>query len=149
MAYPISAFNFKVRLQIDGEAQPICDGEFSEVTGLEVTHDVETIREGGNNARPIHLVGRVSYGQLSLKRGMTANADIWRWFRELHQKPARRASGEIVMLSPDRSTETARFSLTGCLPIKLKAPTLNAQEGTIAIEEMQLAYETLDLEAAS
>lgn len=149
MAYPFTAFNFKVRLQIDGESQPICDGEFSEVSGLEVNHDVETIREGGNNARPIHLVGRVTYGQLSLKRGMTSNADVWRWFADLHQKPARRASGEIVMLSADRAGETARFSLTGCVPVKLKAPTLNAHDGTIAIEEMQLAYETLDLQPAS
>jgi hypothetical protein len=41
-----------------------------------------------------------------------------------------------------------RFVLTGCLPLKLKAPALNAQDGTVAIEEMQIAYETLSLPAA-
>lgn len=142
---PFSAFNFKIRLQIDGESQPICEGSFSEVNGLEASIDAETIREGGNNARQIHLVGAVSYGQLTLKRGLTSNFDLWRWFRETQVNRERRASGEIVMLSADRATETVRFSLTGCLPMKLKAPTLNAQDGTIAIEEVQIAYETLDV----
>ena len=56
-----------------------------------------------------------------------------------------RACGDLVMLSPDRSNEDVRFALTGCLPLKLKAPALNAQDGLVAIEEMQVAYETLDL----
>jgi phage tail-like protein len=149
MSHPFSAFNFKVRLQIDGESQPICEGAFSEVTGLEATMQAETIREGGNNSRQIHLTGPVSYGQLTLKRGMTANTDVWRWFREVQQKRAVRASGEIVMLSGDRATEHARFALTGCLPTRVKAPTLNAQDGIIAIEELQISYETLDVEAGA
>jgi phage tail-like protein len=144
---PFPAFNFKVRLQIDGESRPICEGEFSEVSGLEATLEAQTIREGGNNSRQIHLAGPVSYGQLTLKRGMTSNLDLWRWFRETQQQRARRASGEIVMLSADRATENARFSLTGCLPLKLKAPNLNALSGILAIEEIQIAYETLDVEA--
>jgi phage tail-like protein len=147
MEYPHSAFNFKVRLQIDGESSPICDGAFSEVSGLEMTMEAQTIREGGNNARPIHLVGPIAYGQLTLKRGMTASTDLWRWFREVDRHRSKRASGEIVMLSADRSAETVRFSLTGCLPLMLKAPTLNALDGILAIEEMQVAYETLDLES--
>ena len=39
-------------------------------------------------------------------------------------------------------TEMARFELTGCLPQKLKAPTLNAKDGLVAIEELQVAYES-------
>ena len=145
---PFPAFNFKVRLQLDGESQPICEGAFSEVTGLEATLDAETIREGGNNSRQIHLTGAVSYGQLTLKRGVTDNFDLWRWFRETQINRERRASGEIVMLSADRETETVRFALTGCLPLKIKAPGLNAQNGIVAIEEVQIAYETLDVQAS-
>ena len=36
-----------------------------------------------------------------------------------------------------------RFFLERCLPLKLKAPPLNAKEGVVAIEELQLAYEWL------
>jgi phage tail-like protein len=142
---PFTAFNFKVRLQIDGESQPICEGAFSEVTGLEASMDVETIREGGNNVRQIHLVGQIAYGQLTLKRGVTSNFDLWRWLRDTQVNREKRASGDIVMLSADRATEAVRFSLTGCLPLRVKGPTLNAHDGIIAVEEVQIAYETLDV----
>jgi phage tail-like protein len=140
-----SAFNFKVRLQLEGESRAICEGAFSEVGGLEQGIAVQTIREGGNNVRQIHLMGPVTHGQLTLKRGMTEGFDLWRWFTEVNRRRELRAAGEIAVLSADRTRETLRFALTGCLPVKLKAPTLNATDGTLAIEEMQIAYETLDL----
>ena len=143
---PYTAFNFKVRLELEGEDGLICDGAFSEVTGLEATIETETIREGGANARPIHLVGPVSYGELTLKRGMTRGLGLWRWFRRVQERREARASGEIAMLSADRESEVVRFKLTGCLPVKIKAPPLNAMDGLVAIEEAQIAFETLEAE---
>ena len=143
--HPLTTFNFKVQLKLRDESQPFCEGEFSEVSGLEAGIDVQTIREGGNNARQIHLIGPVSYGQLTLKRGMTTNFDLWRWFSSVQQDRSLRASGEIVMLSSDRRIESVRIALSGCLPLKIKAPALNAMDGLIAIEEMQIAYETMDI----
>jgi len=35
--------------------------------------------------------------------------------------------------------------MSRCVPVKIKAPALNAKDGGIAIEELQLAYETLRL----
>ena len=49
------------------------------------------------------------------------------------------------MLSPDRASTAFTVKLTGCLPVKLKVPALNAREGGVAIEEMEIAYETLKL----
>lgn len=145
---PLSAFNFAVRLLLDGEQRPICDGAFSEVTGLEASIDTQTIREGGNNTRQIHLMGQISYGQATLKRGLTKGLDLWTWFNAVNDRRDLRASGEIVLLSGDRESETIKFILTGCLPMKLKMPSLNATDGIVAIEEMQIAYETLDVRAA-
>lgn len=145
-ATPFTAFNFKVRLELEGEDELICEGAFSEVSGLEATMEAETIREGGGNGRQIHLAGPVSYGQLGLKRGMTRGLGLWRWFRAVQERREARASGEIALLSADRETEVARFRLTGCLPLKIKAPTLDAMDGLVAIEEAQIAYETLDVE---
>ncbi len=144
---PFTAFRFLVELDVPGMTNPICSAAFSECDGLEISMEHKTIREGGNNNRPIHLIGPVSYGQLTLKRGMTETFDLWEWFDLVLQdgKGWLRADGEVVMLSSQRSPERehVRFVLTRCLPIKLKAPTLNAQDGQIAIEEMQIAYETL------
>jgi hypothetical protein len=35
------------------------------------------------------------------------------------------------------------------VPIKLKAPALNAKDGGVAIEELQLAYESLTLKSSN
>jgi hypothetical protein len=44
------------------------------------------------------------------------------------------------------SSVDARFTLAGCLPVKLRAPSLNASDGGVAIEELQIAYERMDTE---
>jgi phage tail-like protein len=53
-----------------------------------------------------------------------------------------------VLLAADGVTERVRFRLERCLPVKLKAPALNAKDGQIAIEELQIAYETMRLNPA-
>ncbi len=143
--YPFTTFNFEVRLRLGGKGDPVCKAEFSECSGLEINLAPKTIREGGNNRRPIHLVGPVSYGQLTLKRGMTADFGLWDWFETVQKGDGHgvRASGQVVMLAAARKTQQVSFSLSGCLPIKLKVPTLTAKDGQIAIEEMQIAYECL------
>lgn len=144
---PFTTFNFKVSLNVEGISEQLCSAAFSECDGLEMTMESKTIREGGNNNRTIHLVGPVSYGQLTLKRGMTDSLHLWDWFNLVLQRGQSwlRGSAEIVMLAADGNTKQVSFVLTGCLPVKLKAPPLNAKDGTIAIEEMQIAFETLDI----
>lgn len=140
---PFTTFNFKINLRMVNDKPVICEAEFSECDGLEMNIAPKTIREGGNNGRQIHLMGPVTYGQLTLKRGMTVNFDLWSWFEKVQQNRDLRASGEILIISSNHDTEDVKFSLTGCLPIKLRAPSLNAKDGTIAIEEMQIVYESL------
>lgn len=148
MAYPFTTFNFHVKLELPGSSREICQAEFSECSGLEMNMEPKTIREGGNNGRQIHLTGPVSYGQLSLKRGMTTDFDLWDWFEQVQKRRNLRASGEIHMLSSSRGKDVI-FKLSGCLPLKLRAPSLNAKDGQIAIEEMQIAYETLSISRPS
>lgn len=143
--HPFIAFNFAVEINVPGVAPQICNAAFAECDGLELTMEVKTIREGGNNGRQIRLTGPLAYGNLTLKRGMTTNFDLWQWCVELQTRPALRADAEVVLFAPDGTTERARFRLTRCVPIKLKAPALNAKDGMVAIEELQLAYETLTL----
>lgn len=144
---PFIAFNFSINLELPGEKKPLFEGAFSECDGLEMSMSPKSIREGGNNGRQIHLAGPISYGQLTLKRGMTPDFSLWKWFKRTQLEPDLRASGTINILAakggPNADIE-ASFTLTGCLPIKLKAPSLSAKDGAVAIEEIQLAYETLD-----
>ena len=143
-AQPFTAFNFAVEITRDGDAKKLCGGAFTECDGLEITMDVKTIRDGGNNDRQIRLAGPSTFNQLTLKRGLTSGFDLWRWLHDTQNDPSLRASAEVVLLAEDGSTERARFVLSRCIPLKLKAPALNAKDGVMAVEELQLAYESLE-----
>ena len=151
IGYPFIAFSFSVEIILPGRSDPLCSAAFGECDGLEVNMEVKTIREGGNNGAQIRLAGPLSFGTLTLKRGMTANYDLWNWVDDSLDDPSLRADVRVVLLSPlargSGSTpareEQARWELSRCMPQKLKAPAFNAKEGGVAIEELQVAYETL------
>jgi phage tail-like protein len=115
-----------------------------------MTMEPKTVREGGNNTQQIHLVGPVTYGNLTLKRGMTSSLDLWQWFAMSTRGDGRgtKASGVILMGDSAKGAQSAkvRFKLFDCLPIKIKAPALNAKEGVLAIEEMEIAYGSFEIE---
>ena len=146
--YPFTTFNFSVEINRGNSGAPLVNAAFSDCDGVEMSMEVKTIREGGGNDRQIRLNGPVSYGQLTLKRGMTENFDLWKWFHDTVEQPRLRADADVVLLAADGVTERVRFRLERCLPVKLKAPALNAKDGQIAIEELQIAYETMRLNPA-
>jgi phage tail-like protein len=145
--YPFNAFNFSIEITKEGEASPLCAAAFSDCDGLEMSMEVKTIREGGANWRHVRLTGPLTFGNLTLKRGMTATTDLWDWFDAISVDPSLRASAVVVVLAADGTTEQARFVLDRCLPVKVKAPALNAKDGIVAIEELQIVYESLRREA--
>ncbi len=142
---PFVAFNFAVEIHVPGVSTRACSAAFSECDGLEVSMDVKTIREGGNNGRQIRLSGPTTVGLLTLRRGMTRSFDLWDWMALMQTRPHVRADAEVVLFAADGVTERARFVLSRCLPAKLKAPSLNAKDGVVAVEELQLAYEAITL----
>jgi phage tail-like protein len=147
---PFTSFNFQVEIAVDGVSDTVCSAMFSDVDGLEMNLEPKSIREGGNNTGMVHMAGPVSYGQLTLKRGMTPNFDLWTWFDTVAAPGGGglRGSATIVMLDGAGNGQV-QFQLTGCLPVKLKAPALNAKDGIVAIEEMSLVYELMSWTALS
>lgn len=162
---PLATFNFEVdvRLPAEGDsgastdaasAGPVlCEAAFAECDGLELTMQSKTVTEGGNNVAQIQLVGPVSYGQLTLKRGMTTTFDLWNWFSRVTRPDGYALRADVVVRVYPTSTAAEEpavtFQLRRCLPVKMRAPALNAKDGGIAIEEMQVAYERLDVKELS
>jgi phage tail-like protein len=146
--HPFPALNFVVEILPDGDSKPLAGAAFSDCDGLEMTQEVKTLKEGGNPNRVHRLAGPVGAGQLTLKRGVTRGTDLWQWFDRSLANPALRAGITISVLRHDKS-EWGRFVVSRCLPIKLKAPTLNARDGSVAVEEIQVAYETFRWEDKS
>ena len=154
--YPFVAFSFSVEITSSDDTI-LCDAAFAECDGLEVGMDIKTIREGGNNLSQVRLAGPAVLGTLTLKRGMTSNYDLWKWVSDALDDPSLRYNASIVITSPlsdsalsvtgrkkDGSDARAQFLLTRCLPQKLKGPPLNAKDGMVAIEELQVVYESLN-----
>ena len=151
--YPFTSYNYRVEINVDAVATPLCEAAFSECDGLEMSMDVKTIREGGNNSQQIRLAGPVTYGTATLKRGMTASSlQLWEWFSKQQQaspqelRRSLRGEATVVLLSP-AGKERIIFTLRKCLLTKLKAPPLNAKDGVVAIEELQLTFESMSIAA--
>jgi phage tail-like protein len=142
-----TTFNFEVEISVDGVNGLVCKAAFSDCDGLEIAMEPKTFQQGGDNTQQVHLAGPVKYGQLTLKRGMSKDFGLWRWFNEILKTDQRglRGKATVVMLDANRQ-EQVKFKLKDCLPVKLRAPALNAKEGGIAIEEMQLVYGAMDVE---
>lgn len=140
-----TTFNFLVEIRVDGIAGQVCKAEFTECDGLEMTMEPKTFHQGGLNTEQVHLAGPISYGQLTLKRGMSKDFGLWRWFTEVIKTDRRGLRGQtIITLLDGAGQKQISFKLKDCLPIKLRAPALNAKEGGIAIEEIQLAYAAME-----
>jgi phage tail-like protein len=141
---PFTTFRFEVILNLNkpmnGLNNPVCDAAFAECSGLEISMSPQSFNEGGANQVQTHLKKPVTYGTLSLNRGMTASKHLWVWMDAAAAAGVdARASGTIKMLNPDGST-AAVFKLFDVLPVSLRGPSLTAKSGEVAVEEMTLAY---------
>jgi len=153
-----------VREPIDGrgggaaaDAEDICEGAFSEVTGLEASMEPKTIREGGSNYGAHQRAGQVSFATVVLKRGMTATRDLWKWwavFAGGESATGGNASGGAyahrmtvrITLQDIEGSDVLRWRLERAMPVKFKAADFNARAGEVAIEELHLAHEGLYFE---
>jgi phage tail-like protein len=148
MPVPFTAFNFAVEISVPDLAPTVCGAAFAECDGLEMTQEVKTVRSGGENAVAYRLAGPAGYGQVTLKRGVTDSTDLWAWMAASLDDPTLRGDGEVVLLAEDGLTERARFVLERCLPVRVKAPPLNARDGLVAIEELGLVCDRISLRSA-
>ncbi|UIP07838.1 phage tail protein [Erythrobacter sp. SDW2] len=132
-----------------GAAQPVCSGQFSEVSGFEASMEPFTITEGGRNWGEIHRVGPTNFATLVLKRGMTADHGLWTWFHGVASGSyAYRLNATVVMLGADEDiggAGTMAWEFANCLPIKLKGADLSSSSSEIGIEELHLNHEGMQL----
>ena len=135
-----------------GSPEYLCDGAFSEVSGLEASMEPKQIKEGGLNYGVHQRAGAVSFATVVLKRGMTASRDLWRWWSlvagagdEANGAMAHRLSVRITQQAAD-ATPLLTWKIARAMPVKFKAGDLNAKTGEVSIEELHLVHEGLKLE---
>jgi phage tail-like protein len=169
MSELLRAFRFDVQILRSHEApvgavgfantapagEKLGDGQFQECTGLELEAEIKEYQEGGRNDEVIRRVGRVKLQPIVLKRGMLTsgdtghvNGELWNWLQSVvsGQRPVARYDGIISVIHPRGTPVMARWFFWRGLPMRVKGPTLNAETGHLAIEELHIAAEGLMLE---
>jgi len=129
-----------------------CRGEFSEIGGLEMTTTPKSLKEGGRNWGEVQLSTPVTFPNLVLKRGITRDTELWQWYRFIYQTGvyAYRADCTIEVKESAGGDDgedriRMRWIARNCLPVKFKGSDLNATATGVAIEELHLAHEGLEL----
>jgi phage tail-like protein len=148
---PLIPFRFQVRFRQSGAGTgqgnevDMCQGAFAECTGLEATMEPKVIRSGGVNHGAFQRAGQVTHATVILKRGMTDNRHLWKWFALVSGGDyAARMDVDIDMLD-GAGSKVMTWSLARCMPVKFKAADLNARATEVAVEELHLAHEGLTL----
>jgi phage tail-like protein len=149
---PYVSHRFEVVLNLDnppaGLVNPLCNAAFSECNGLDMTMEPKTYQSGGDNQRQHHRPGPVSYGRLTLRRGLTNTLHLWEWFSAAATPGQNlKAQGEITLWDA-AGTPRLTYIVVDCLPVKLSGPSFDAKSPQIAVEELQLVYATLNLRPA-
>jgi phage tail-like protein len=149
---PYRGFNFLIGLVDSSSAigasataiQGTAMAGFSECGGLEVSMDIEEFKEGGNNGTILRFPTRIKWSNLRLKRGLALSNDLWLWHYGFVQGQVKRRDG-VITLQDEEHNPVKVWSFTRGLPMKWTGPALNAAQGQVAIEELEIAHEGLKL----
>lgn len=117
-------------------------GGFTECGGLEMSLQIEEFREGGNNGRALKFPTRVTWSNITLKKGVSSGTELWDWHYSFAVGRGRRRDGVIVLLDDRQVPHNVWFFRRG-LPVKYTGPALNAAQSSIAIESLEIAHEGL------
>jgi len=115
-------------------------GGFSECQGLEASMKIEECNEGGNNGTVLKFPGRVSWRDITLKRGVAANSSLWDWFYGFARGHGKRRDGVIALLNERLAPSNIWYFRRG-LPLKYSGPQMNATQTNVAIESIEIAHE--------
>lgn len=121
-------------------------GRFMEISGLEVSVETEDIAEGGQNSFVHKLPGRMTWPNITLKRGITQNDSLLTWLN--------RSSGEQFAANGNRLTRTTAaitllgpggqriraWEFDGAFPVKWTGPSFAVTSSDMAVEQLEITH---------
>ncbi len=137
---PYKGFNFRVEINGTNVAA------FREVSGLNFTADITEYREGTDAfLHPRKLTGLRKFANVSLKRGITDNRELWLWYLDiLNGRSNIRRDGAIV-LEDEEHNAVMRWEFRDAWITSWQGPSFNATSNDVAIEGIDLAVERVEL----
>jgi phage tail-like protein len=137
---PLVGFNFSI--DVGGAVK----GYFTEVAGLGSENEI--IEQKVVNEKGVEVVlkipGRLKWGDITLKRGITSNMDLWDWRKKVEEGKVKdaRKNGSIVMYNQELK-EAARWNFINAWPSKISGPAPKSDGNEIGIEELTIVHELI------
>lgn len=141
MAIPYPPVSFYFRVEFSDIGDQDADIRFQSVAGLSVDMQTETIKEGGENRFDHVLPVRSSYQNLTLKRGLVKDSKIIKWCTDTFENLLIRPVDLTVSLLNEEGEPLFTWSVKQAWPKKWSVSDLNAEQGAIAIETLELDYQ--------
>jgi len=137
---------FTYLLDVSGKIQ----GFFTECTGLGSENEViehKVVDEKGHEAIR-KIPGRLKWGDITLKRGITASLDMWTWRDEIVQGKVKDARANCTITMLDRKYEAvAKWNVSMAWPSKLAGPSLKSDSNEFGVEEIVIVHEGIHRES--
>jgi len=143
---PYAQFNFLVDLgtgQTDGP-----EAGFQECSGISMTVDVIEYRNGNDRENnPRKLTGLAKVSDVTLKRGIIGSLSLYNWINQIRNgDQAALRTVTIQLQNEDHTAIVMTWKLLRARIVKHTTGPLNAKGTDVALEELTLAYERLEIE---
>ncbi len=141
IAWPLPKFAFSVT--IDGAA---C--AFQEVSGLDTQAQTIAYRSGESTAfSTIKMPGIKQTGNVTLKKGLLSkDTALLAWFNQSTMNVVKRQTLVIALLD-QAGRPTMTWTLANAWPTKITGTDLKSDGNEVAVESIEVAYETLIISA--
>lgn len=143
---PYVQFNFLLDLGTGNTNGP--EAGFQEISGIGMEVTVSEYRTGNHKENSVmKITGMNKSTDVTLKRGVIGSLNLYQWLNDIrngNQNALRTVT--IQLQSEDHSSVVATWKLMRARIIKHTSGPLNAKGTDVAMEELVLAYERLEME---
>lgn len=143
--YPYSQFNFRVSW--DGLNETTVNAGFQEISGLGLEMTVAEYRAGNwseNSSRKVNTTYKVP--DVTCKRGALGALDLYQWLDAVRNgTQGQLKTVTIKLMSEDRTQAVMTWKLLRARPMKYTGPSLNGKGTDLAIEELVLSAERIEI----
>jgi len=143
---PYGEFNFLVDLGTGNTEGP--EAGFQEVSAIGMEVAVVEYRNGNDRLNSVRkLTGLNKASDVTLKRGVIGSLNLYQWLNEIRNgEQAATRTVRIQLQNEDRTATVMTWILLRARIIKHVSGPLNAKGTDVAMEELTLAYERLEIE---
>jgi len=135
---PLVGFQFAI------EVGGMVTGYFTECGGIGSENEIaetKTVTDTGQEV-VLKVPGRLKFGDVTLKRGITDNLQIWEWRQLVEEGKLKDARKNCSVIMFDRNyTPAARWDFVNAWPSKVSGPDVKSDSNDFGVEEMVLVHE--------